>query len=163
MSVPLQVQKTRPFSCQVSPALSILGGIAAGRGLEAVVTGDEACSLATKILLTSSGGRRYLLRVVGQSMIGARIEDEDLLVVEEDENPSDGAVVVALLRDGEEVTVKKLYREGEMVRLKPQNGEHEDLVISAREVRIQGRVVHVIHRPGRFVNTGALPSLIKPF
>jgi repressor LexA len=71
------------------------------------------------------------------------------LVIEEDEKPSDGAVVVTLLRDGEEVTVKRrLYREGEMVRLKPQNGEHEDFVISAREVRIQGRVVHVIHPPG---------------
>ena len=57
-------------------------------------------------------------------------------------------VVVALLNGGEEVTVKKLYREGEMVRLKPENGEHEDMVIPAREVRIQGRVVHVIHPPG---------------
>ena len=61
------------------------------------------------------------------------------MVVEEDEDPPDGAVVVALLRDGEEVTVKRLYREGEVVRLKPQNGEHKDFVISAREVRIQGR------------------------
>ena len=82
-------------------------------------------------------------------MIGARIEDGDLLVVEEDEDPSDGTVVVALLNGGEEVTVKRLYREGEMVRLKPQNGGHEDMVIPAGEVRIQGRVVHVIHPPGR--------------
>jgi repressor LexA len=127
----------------------LLGRIAAGRGLEAVVTGDEAYSLAAELLLPSSGRRRYLLRVVGQSMIGARIEDGDLLVVEEDEDPPEGAIVVALLRDGEEVTVKRLYREGEMIRLKPQNGEHEDLLIPAREVRLQGRVVHVIHPPRR--------------
>jgi len=127
----------------------LLGRIAAGRGLEAVVTGDEAYSLAAELLLPSSGRRRYLLKVVGQSMIGARIEDGDLLVVEEDEDPLDGTVVVALLNGGEEVTVKKLYREGEMVRLRPQNGEHEDVVVPAREVRIQGRVVHVIHPPGR--------------
>src|SRR4051795_6042123 len=126
----------------------LLGRIAAGRGLEAVVTGDEAYSLASELLLPGSGRRRYLLRVVGQSMIGARIEDGDLLVVEEDEDPPDGMVVVALLNRGEEVTVKKLYREGEMVRLKPQNGEHEDVVVPAREVRIQGQVVHVIHPPG---------------
>jgi repressor LexA len=126
----------------------LLGRIAAGRGLEAVVTGEEAYSLAAELLLPSSGRRRYLLRVVGQSMIGARIEDGDLLVVEEDEDPPDGTVVVALLNEGEEVTVKKLYREREMVRLKPQNGEHEDLVLPAREVRIQGRVMHVIHPPG---------------
>jgi len=45
--------------------------------------------------------------------------------------------------------VKKLYREGEMVRLKPQNGEHEDVVVPAWEVRIQGPVMYVIHPPGR--------------
>ena len=125
----------------------LLGRIAAGRGLEAVVTGEEAYSLAAELLLPSSGRRRYLLRVVGQSMIGARIEDGDLLVVEEDEDPPEGTIVVALLNGGEEVTVKKLCREGEMVRLKPQNGEHEDIIVPARELRIQGRVVHVIHPP----------------
>jgi hypothetical protein len=36
----------------------------------------------------------------------------DLLIVEEDEDSPDGTVVVALVRDGEEVTVKNLYREG---------------------------------------------------
>lgn len=134
--------------------MSLLGRIAAGRGVEAVATGDEAYSLAAELLLPGSGRRRYLLRVVGQSMRGARIEDGDLLVVEEDEDPPDATVVVALLRNGEEVTVKKLYREGETVRLKPQNGEHEDLVVPAREVRLQGRVVYVIHPPGR---SSALP------
>jgi repressor LexA len=127
----------------------LLGRIAAGRGLEAVVTGDEAYSLAAELLISSSGKRRYLLQVVGQSMTGARIEDGDLLVVEEDEDPSDGTVVVALLRNGEEVTVKRLYREGDLVRLKPENGEHEDLVILAEEVQVQGRVVYIIHPPGR--------------
>jgi repressor LexA len=127
----------------------LLGRIAAGRGLEAVAVGDEAYSLAAELLLPGSGRRRYLLRVVGQSMIGARIEEGDLLVVEEDEDPPDGAVVVALLRNGERVTVKRLYREGDEIRLKPHNGEHEDLVVSAENVRMQGRVVYVIHPPGR--------------
>ncbi len=66
----------------------------------------------------------------------------------EDEDPPDGTVIVALLRNGEEVTVKRLYREGETVRLKPENGRHEDLLVPARDVRVQGRVVHVIHPPG---------------
>jgi hypothetical protein len=41
----------------------------------------------------------------------------DLLIVEEDED--------------------QLYREGEMVRLEPQDGEHEDIIVPAREVRLQ--------------------------
>jgi repressor LexA len=127
----------------------LLGRIAAGRGLEAVATGEEAYSLAAELLLSPTERRRYLLRVVGQSMIGARIEDGDLLVVEEDEDPPDGTVVVSLLNGGEEVTVKKLYRDGRMVKLKPQNGEHEEITVPAEEVKVQGRVVWVLHPPGR--------------
>jgi repressor LexA len=130
--------------------MALLGRIAAGRGLEAVAT-DEAYSLAAELLASRSGKRRYLLRVVGQSMVGARIEDGDLLVVEEDESPPDGSVVVVLLREGEEVTVKRFFREGEVLRLRPEAppGEYEEMVVPAEEVRVQGRVVYVLHPPGR--------------
>jgi repressor LexA len=134
--------------------IALMGRIAAGRGLEAVAV-DEAYSLAAELLAARSGRRRYLLRVVGQSMVGARIEDGDLLVVEEDETPPDGAVIVALLRDGEEVTVKRLYREeGERVKLRPENGEHEELVLPSEEVRVQGRVVYVVHPPNKRADGG---------
>lgn len=131
--------------------MPLLGRIAAGRGLEAVAAGDGAYSLAAELVGSRSGRRRYLLRVVGQSMIGAHIADGDLLVVEEDEDPADGEVVVALLRGGEEVTVKRIFRErgdaGEFVRLRPENGDHEDLVVPAEEAEVQGRVVYVVHPP----------------
>jgi len=135
--------------------MPLLGRIAAGRGLEAVTVGEEAYSLAAELVGSRSGRRRYLLRVVGQSMIGAHIADGDLLVVEEDEAPPDGAVVAALIGGGEEVTVKRLYRErgeaGDLLRLRPENGDHEDLVVPAEDVTIQGRVVYVIHPPrGKF-------------
>jgi len=130
--------------------IPLLGRIAAGRGLEAVAT-DEAYSLAAELLTSRSGRRRYLLRVVGRSMVGARIEDGDLLVIEEDESPPDGSIVVVLLREGEEVTVKRLYREGAMLRLKPEAtpGEYEEIMVPAEEARVQGRVVYVLHPPGR--------------
>jgi repressor LexA len=127
--------------------MPLLGIIAAGRGLEAVPVTDAAYSLAAELLYSRSGSSRYLLRVVGQSMVGAGIEDGDLLIVEEDEDPLDGTVVVALIGGGEEVTVKRLYREGESLRLRPENGNHEDLVVSADEVTLQGRVVYVVHPP----------------
>lgn len=133
-----------------SGRVELLGRVAAGRGLEAVASGDEAFSLVAELLPTGRAGRRrYLLTVVGQSMVGAGIEDGDLLVVEEDEAPADGEVVVALLRGGEEVTVKRLFREGEVVRLRPENGEHEDIVVPATDLVVQGRVVFVVHPPRR--------------
>lgn len=124
----------------------LMGRIAAGRGLEAVLD-REAYSLVAELLGSRSGKGRYLLRVVGQSMTGAGIEDGDILIVEEDEDPPDGSVIAALLGNGEEVTVKRLYREGASLRLRPENGEHEDLVLPAEEVLLQGRVVYVVHPP----------------
>ena len=115
--------------------MPLLGRIAAGRGLEAVTVGDEAYSLAAELVGSRSGRRRYPLRVVGQSMIGADIAEGDLLVVEEDEDPPDGTVVAALIGDGEEVTVKRLYRDGDLLRLKPENGDHQDLVLPAEDAR----------------------------
>ncbi len=133
-----------------SAALSetpLLGRIAAGRGLEAVAVGDEAYSLVAELLISRSGNARYLLRVVGQSMLDAGIHEGDLLVVEEHESPPEGTVVVALLGEGEEATVKRLYREDGQIRLRPENREHEDIVVPADKVRVQGRVAYVIHPP----------------
>lgn len=132
---------------EAAGALPFMGRIAAGRGLEAVAQSDEAYSLAAELLGSRSGRSRYLLRVVGESMIGAHIADGDLLIVEQDEDPPDGTVVAALIGNGEEVTVKRLYREGDYLRLRPENGDHEDLVVSADDVTLQGRVVYVVHPP----------------
>lgn len=79
--------------------VALTNRIAAGRGLEALAT-EEANSLAFELLATRSVRRRYLLRVVGQSVVRASIEDSDLLVVEEDEAPPDEAVMVAFCGTG---------------------------------------------------------------
>lgn len=127
--------------------MPMLGNIAAGRGMEAVEAREDAYSLYEELFSAQSGAGRYLLRVVGRSMVEAGIEDGDLLVVEEEDSPPDGAVVVALVEGGEEVTVKRLYREGDSVRLKSESELHEDIVVPAESVLIQGQVVYVIHQP----------------
>src|SRR5918998_5487599 len=137
---------------EVLGEMPLLGRIAAGRGLEAVAVDDESFYLPPELRFSRSGKRRYALRTVGQSMTGAGIEDGDVLVVEEEENPADGEVVVALLRGGEEVTVKRIFRErgeagGGIPRLRARNGGPEGLVVPAEEAEVQGRVVYVVHPP----------------
>ncbi len=137
---------SRGWEVATADDVRLLGRIAAGRGLEAVADG-EAYSLATELFGSRSGKGRYLLRVVGQSMVRAGIEEGDLLVVEEDDAPPDGTVVVALIEGGEEVTVKRLYREGGLVRLRSENDGYEDITLPSEAVLIQGRVIYVIHAP----------------
>lgn len=136
----------RGWEAATTNEVRLLGRIAAGRGLEAVVEG-EAYSLATEIFGSRSGRGRYLLRVVGQSMVRAGIEEDDLLVVEEDDSPPDGAIAVVLVDGGEEVMVKRLYREEGLVRLKSENDGYEDVTLPPEAVLVQGRVVYVIHSP----------------
>lgn len=123
-----------------------VGRAAAGPGIEAIADGG-ATSLAADLLVSRSGRRRFTIEVQGDSMTGARIEEGDVLLVEENENPPDGTVVLALLR-GEDVTVKRLYRDGDRVRLRYHNGESREIVLPAEEVRVQGEVLRVIHPPG---------------
>ena len=125
-----------------------LGNIAAGPGIEAIVQ-DGVYSLVAELASSRTGKRRYMLRASGRSMTGAGIEDGDELIIEEDESPPDGTVVAALL-GGEQVTVKRLYRKGEqgdLVRLAPANPDYQDIVVPADEVRVQGRVIRVLHPP----------------
>jgi repressor LexA len=123
----------------------LLGRIAAGRGLEAVAN-EEPYALAGELLSPRPGRRRFLLEAKGDSMTGAGIEEGDLLVVEENPSPPNGSVVAALILEKEEATVKVLRREGDTVRLKPRNGAHEDIVVPADEVVVQGTVEWVIRR-----------------
>jgi repressor LexA len=124
----------------------LLGRIAAGRGLEALAN-EEPYSLAAELLAARPGSRRFLLEARGDSMTGAGIEEGDTLVVEENPSPPDGSVVAALiLGREEEATVKVLRRQGRSIRLEARNGAHEDIVVPADRVVVQGTVEWVIRR-----------------
>ncbi|WP_166179031.1 LexA family protein [Rubrobacter tropicus] len=56
---------------------------------------------------------------------------------------------MAALIGGERVTVKRLFRESENVRLREENGEHKDVVAPAADVEVQGRVELILRRPWR--------------
>jgi len=132
----------------VGSDVPLLGRVAAGLGIEAVANEGEITSLAADLLVSRSGRRRYTVTALGDSMTGARIEEGDTLLIEENEDPPDGTVVMALLHDWD-VTVKRIYRDGDKVRLRWQNGEPRETVVPVEEVLVQGEVIRVIHPPGR--------------
>lgn len=133
-------RKRRPVSLtsagwEVVGDMPILGHIAAGSGIDAVAMEGVRSDLWRGVLT----GESFLLEVQGDSMTGAGIEDGDNVIVEREESPGNGEIVAALLH-GETVTVKRFYREGETVRLKPENAAHKDIVVAGEDVIIQGRV-----------------------
>lgn len=124
--------------------MPVLGKTAAGNGMEAIAVEGVKSALWRGIL----AGESFLLEVKGDSMSGAGIQDGDSVIVERDESPEDGEIVVALLH-GETVTVKRLSRDGEKIRLKPENSAYEDIVVDSEDLVIQGRVRGLFRSLGR--------------
>ena len=91
-----------------------------------------------------TGGDCYALRVRGDSMRDAGILDGDIVVIEARESAKNGEMVVANVNG--EVTLKRIYREGERVRLQPANSMMSPIFASARDVAVQGVVVGLMRR-----------------
>ncbi len=120
----------------------LMGSIAAGRPIEAVAVPE---TLTVPEDLLPGGGDYYTLRVQGESMIDEHIADGDYVIVESRDHAADGQTVVALV-DGENVTLKKLYREGDKVRLQPANQSLAPIVLDGGRVKVQGVVVGVMRK-----------------
>jgi len=119
--------------------IRILGTIAAGRPVEAIET-PEDLQLAE---LLPGDREMYALRVRGDSMIEDSIRDGDIVLVERRNSARDGEIVVAVLPD-EQATLKRIYREGNRIRLQPANSALPPTFVTSVEVR--GVVRGVIRR-----------------
>jgi repressor LexA len=121
----------------VRPAgLPLVGQVAAGSPILAEENIEDYLEVPDVI-----GGEDgdYILRVRGDSMIGAGILENDFVVVRPIDNADDGEIVVAMI--GEEATVKSFYKEPDQVRLEPANDAYEP--IRSADVQLLGRVVGV--------------------
>src|SRR5437762_9730083 len=120
--------------------LPLFGYIAAGRPLD-VEVGDETIAVPEHL---TSRGENYVLKVRGDSMIEDGIFDGDLVIIARREQALNGEMVVANVNG--EVTLKRLYQEGERVRLQPANSMMGPIYASARDVMVQGVVVGLMRR-----------------
>jgi repressor LexA len=118
----------------------VIGEIAAGGPIEAYQDASQTVSVPD-IINTSAD--TYVLRVRGDSMVGAHIMDGDLVVIREQQTARDGDIVVAQVEENS-VTLKRFFKERGRVRLQPANESYEPQFYD--DVRIQGKLVGVIRR-----------------
>ena len=84
----------------------------------------------------------FALRVKGTSMIDALVNDGDLVLMEPATAADNGDMVAVWLKDEGEVTLKKIYYEGDKVRLQPANTTMQPIYKSAKDVEVQGKVLY---------------------
>lgn len=121
--------------------IPLLGIISAGGPIEAI-RNEEMIGVPRSMLPTSS--HHYALRVSGVSMIEEGIMDGDIVIVHDQQTVDDGEKAVAYMPERNEVTLKKIYKEKNRIKLVPANKTMKPFYET--NVQIQGKVVGVLRK-----------------
>jgi len=122
-------------------AVPLVGQVAAG----APILAAENIEATLPLPASFAGEDTFVLRVKGESMIDAGILDGDYAVVRQQRDATNGDIVVAMI--DEEATVKRFFREGERIRLQPENVTMEPIYADGYvDFAVLGKVVALFRR-----------------
>lgn len=125
----------------IKQGVPVLGTIAAGGLIEPFTEAVENVDLGNLSLPPQT----YALRVSGDSMIEDSIVDGDLVFlrpVPEPDLVKNGTIVAARV-DGHGTTLKRFYRLGDRISLKPANPKYDPIEVNAPQVQVQGSLVAI--------------------
>jgi len=119
-----------------SASVPLVGAVSAGLPVLALENIESYLPVSADII---RGREVFALRVKGESMLGAAILPDDIVVVERSATARNGQIVVAMVDD--ETTVKTYYKENGRHRLQPENDAFPPMIFD--EVQILGKVISV--------------------
>ena len=138
----IEIIQQRESSSEEDYEIPLLGTVAAGQPIEAILTHDTV-SVPKDF---QGHGRTFALRVRGESMVDENIQDGDIIIVASQRTAENGQVVIALI-DGNNATVKKFYREPDFIRLEAANPQFKPIFVKTPErIQIQGVVRGLIRK-----------------
>jgi repressor LexA len=115
-------------------------------------TADDSVEIATSLMPAKEKGKElFALKVQGDSMIDAMVNDGDIVILKPSQDARNGDMVAVWLSDRNETTLKYFYKEKDGYRLQPANPTMKPIMIKKNEqVEIKGKVVMVIRKMDRF-------------
>ncbi len=127
---------------QILP-IPIVGRVKAGEPILAIENIEGYINFDRSLI---SSRDVFLLRIQGDSMIDAHIQDGDFALVKPQPNAENGEIVVALIED--EATIKRIFQKRDLIRLEPANPKMEPIVVKKGEkkVTIVGKVVGIFRK-----------------
>ena len=117
--------------------IPVLGKIAAGTPVEAIQNEVSRIPLPSNI---EKNGEFFGLKVQGDSMIEAGINEGDTVIVKRTDVADNGKIVVALI-DDHEAMLKRIRRKGKTVALESANRNYETKIFGPDRVKIQGVLI----------------------
>lgn len=124
-------------------SIPIVGKVAAGEPILAQENIEDYFSIGESFFSHSDlKNETFVLKVQGESMINAGINNGDYIIVSKENTARNGQIVVAMI-DGN-ATVKTFYKEKDHVRLQPENDTMEPIIV--KDVQIVGKVVGLFRK-----------------
>lgn len=129
----------------------LLGNIVAGEPIEvgnndfSTYDEDDAIEVGASMLKGKTDGL-FALRVSGDSMIDAMVNDGDVVIMRQQEVARNGEMVAVWLTSSDTTTLKYFYQEGNRIRLQPANPTMKPIYVDPQDVRVQGKVEMVVRR-----------------
>ena len=120
-----------------STDVSVLGSIAAGTPIEAIQQEVDRVALPEDL---QKNGEHYGLKVKGDSMIDAGINDGDTVIIKKADRAENGKIVVALI-DDHEAMLKRIRIKGKTVALESANRNYETKIFGPDRVKVQGVLI----------------------
>ena len=117
--------------------ISVLGKIAAGTPVEAIQNEVSKVAIPEEL---SKNGEHFGLKVSGDSMIEAGINDGDTVIVKKTSTANNGQIVVALI-DDHEAMLKRIRKKGKVIALESANKRYETKIFGPDRVKVQGVLV----------------------
>ncbi|MHB8399196.1 MAG: transcriptional repressor LexA [Candidatus Limnocylindrales bacterium] len=139
----IRLTPTAAFRLGLASELVPQAGAAESRVLPVIEAYQDVSETMAVPEILAPSGDAYVLKVRGDSMIEAHIEDGDFVLIRPQSTARDGDIVVAQVEENA-VTLKRFFREKDKVRLKPANAAYPDQIYD--DVRIQGKLIGVIRR-----------------
>lgn len=107
---------------------------------------EEDAVVVSRDMLKTKTDHLYALRVRGDSMIDAMVNDGDIVIMQPQYEARNGEMVAVYLRNDMSATLKRFYDEGSRVRLQPANPTLDPIYVDREEVQIQGKVLMVLRQ-----------------
>lgn len=117
--------------------IPIVGNITAGTPILATENIEDTFTLPLDFI--KHNNELFMLRVSGNSMINAGINDGDLAIIEKTQHASNGDIVVALIDDSS--TIKRFFKENDHIRLQPENDAMLPMIVD--DCKILGKLVGI--------------------
>ncbi|MDX1662534.1 MAG: transcriptional repressor LexA [Candidatus Promineifilaceae bacterium] len=108
--------------------------------------GEEEAIDVSASMLPKQSERLFALRVRGNSMIDAMVNDNDIVILKQTHEAANGDMVAVWLPQENETTLKYFFREGDDVRLQPANPTMEPIYVHSSNVEVQGKVMMVMRQ-----------------